>query len=199
MSLRNALLAILAVEPMTGYDLSKQFRQSVSHVWNAPDSQIYPELRRMEAESLLTSQEVAWGTRGKKREYSISDAGRAALREWMSESIAYSLERDPAHLKAAYLEWATPEAARAMMMDHKDHFEAQKADWSEKLDEINTLSIPLLVKRLEVSAPEDHERIVAFKRFTYEGLIARAEHEIAWADSGLALLDSLDGPEPERV
>ena len=37
---------------MTGYDLSKAFQASVSHVWHAPDSQIYPELRRMAAVGL---------------------------------------------------------------------------------------------------------------------------------------------------
>ena len=42
MSLRYALLAILRVGPLSGYDLQKQFTQSVGHVWHAPDSQIYP-------------------------------------------------------------------------------------------------------------------------------------------------------------
>jgi PadR family transcriptional regulator, regulatory protein AphA len=40
MSLRNALLALLVVEPMTGYDLAKRFGSSVGNVWHAPDSQI---------------------------------------------------------------------------------------------------------------------------------------------------------------
>ena len=48
MSLRYALLALLTVEPMTGYDLSKRFESSVAYVLHAPDLQIYPELRRME-------------------------------------------------------------------------------------------------------------------------------------------------------
>ena len=47
MSLRYALLAILRVGPLSGYDLQKQFHQSVGHVWHAPDSQIYPELRKI--------------------------------------------------------------------------------------------------------------------------------------------------------
>ena len=35
------------------------------------------------------------------------------------------------------------------------------------------------------------DRIVAFKEFAYEGLIAQADQEIAWAERGLALIDSL--------
>ena len=48
MSLRYALLAVLTAQPMTGYDLARTFHASVGHVWNAPNSQIYPELHRME-------------------------------------------------------------------------------------------------------------------------------------------------------
>jgi PadR family transcriptional regulator AphA len=191
-SLRYALLAVLTVEPMTGYDLSKLFQQSVAHVWNAPDSQIYPELRKMEAEGLLEGSDVPWGPRGRKRQYAISDSGREAFRAWMNEPIAYFLERDTAHLKAAYLEWAEPDAARDILSGHKEHFTALLQDWTSRLIEINTLTNPLLVKRLEISSPRDHQRVVAFKRYTYEGLIARAEQEILWADRGLELLDSLE-------
>lgn len=67
MSLRYALLALLSSREMTGYDVSKQFSQSVAHVWHAPDSQIYPELRRMEQDGLLEAETVPWGPRGARR------------------------------------------------------------------------------------------------------------------------------------
>ena len=70
MSLRYALLALLTVEPMTGYDLSKRFESSVAYVWHAPDSQIYPELRRMER----NPESKATGTQGS--EYSKSTCVR---------------------------------------------------------------------------------------------------------------------------
>lgn len=193
MSLRYALLAVLTVEPMTGYDLSKQFQHTVSHVWNAPDSQIYPELKRMEAEGLLTGTDVPWGPRGTKREYTISPAGIAAFREWMNEPVTYFLDRDPAHLKAAYLEWSDPEGARRILRAHRDHFTERLEDWTMKLLEINTKTNTLIQKRMEIFPVEQHEKIIAYKRFTYEGLIARAEAEILWANRGLALVDQLEG------
>ena len=192
MSLRYALLAVLTVEPMTGYDLSKYFRQSVSHVWNAPDSQIYPELRRMDAEGLLTSEEVPWGPRGTKREYSISALGLQAFKEWMKEPVAYSLERNPAHLKAAYLEWSDPAGSRGILLAHLQHYQECLEDWSLKLVEIKTKTNTLIQKRMAIFPTQDHERIIAFKVFTYEGLIARAEAEILWAQQGLALIERLE-------
>ena len=208
MSLRYALLALLTVEPMTGYDLSKQFQASVAHVWHAPDSQIYPELRRMEKDGLITGAEVTWGQRGKKTEYRITDAGRDAFRTWMNSALPYSRERDPAHLKAAYLEWATPDAAREQMRAHLDVYRSRRAEWAEKINEIDNDTNAMLTKRLAHNPAEEHRRIKAFKRFTYDGLIARADQEISWAERGLALIDELSdtpvdasgrGAEPNSV
>jgi DNA-binding PadR family transcriptional regulator len=84
MSLRYALLAILRVGPLSGYDLQKQFHQSVGHVWHAPDSQIYPELRKMEELGLIEGEEQARGERGTRRMYHVTDAGNRAFRDWMA-------------------------------------------------------------------------------------------------------------------
>ncbi|WP_342451693.1 PadR family transcriptional regulator [Arthrobacter sp. H16F315] len=72
MSLRYALLALLTSQPLTGYDVYKHFERSVGYVWHAPDSQIYPELRRMEKDGLLGGVEEAWGQKGKKKRYHIT-------------------------------------------------------------------------------------------------------------------------------
>ena len=112
MSLRYALLAILRVGAVSGYDLQKQFSQSVGHVWHAPDSQIYPELRKMENEGLIEGEDQTRGERGTRRVYHVTAAGEAAYLAWMQTPLDYQRVRDPAHLRAAYLENATPDAAR---------------------------------------------------------------------------------------
>lgn len=191
MSLRNAILALLTVEPMTGYDLLKQFEASVGHVWHAPDSQIYPALRAMEHDGLLEGEDVTWGQRGTKRRYAITEAGRTAFREWMDTPLDYPRDRDPVHLKAAYLEWATPDAARLQLRAHIAHYEGRLEQWRAKIVEIDTGTSAMLNRRLATVPAADHERTRAFKRYTYEGMIARADAEIAWARRGLALLDEL--------
>lgn len=191
MSLRYALLALLSVEPMTGYDLFKKFESSVGHVWHAPDSQIYPELRRMEKEGLLRGEEVIWGQRGKKRQYHITEAGTEAFRAWMNHPLEYSRERDPAHLKAAYLEWAEPESARAQLTAHIEHYTTLRQQWAGKIQEIEEGTSEMLTRRLATVPESEHRRTAAFKRFTYQGLVARADQEIAWAHQGLELMDEL--------
>lgn len=191
MSLRYAILALLNVEPMTGYDLYKLFGESVGHVWYAPDSQIYPELRKMEKEALIRGEDIAWGKNGTKRRYHVTVAGTEAFTGWMNEPMSFSRVRDPAHLRAAYLEWATPEAARTQMRDHIAHHTILLRQWETKIREIDTGTSAMLNRRLEVTPEQDRHRTAAFKRFAYEGLIARAEAEIAWANRGLRLIEEL--------
>jgi PadR family transcriptional regulator, regulatory protein AphA len=193
-SLRYALLALLSVEPMTGYDLAKRFETSVAFVWHAPDSQIYPELRKMAKEGLLQAEEVSWGPRGKKTQYRITDDGRAAFRAWMREPLEYSRERDPVHLKAAYLEWTEPDAAREHMQAHIDYHTMRRDQWAEMIAELRAGTNEMLSKRLAVTPEADRRRTIEYKVFTYEGLIARAETEIEWGKRGLKLIDAMSGP-----
>lgn len=191
MSLRYALLALLNVGPMTGYDLCKAFESSVGHVWYAPDSQIYPELRRMERDGMVKGEVVPWGERGTKRLYHVSDDGVAAFERWMNETLEYSRVRDPAHLKAAYFEWADPDAVRAQLRAHIEHHSELLGHWHERIREIDEVTNPMLRRRLERTPEPFKQRTIAFKRYAYEGLIGRSEQEIAWAERGLRLLDEL--------
>tara|TARA_Y100001947_G_C10305677_1_gene289259 strand:- start:625 stop:1218 length:594 start_codon:yes stop_codon:yes gene_type:complete len=194
-SLRYALLALLRVGPLSGYELAKQFTQSVGHVWHAPDSQIYPELRKMEADGLIEAEEQARGERGTRRMYHVTDAGDQAFLAWMASPLEYQRVRDPAHLRAAYLESASPEAAREFFLRHIEQWEGELAQWDGELRKIDHVDPPnpMLERRLKASPEQEHERIVAYKHFAYEGLVERAKSEIAWARRGLDLVDKLDG------
>jgi DNA-binding PadR family transcriptional regulator len=180
---------------MTGYDLYKVFGESVGHVWYAPDSQIYPELRKMEVAGLVEGEEVRWGRNGTKRRYHITPSGIADFSAWINAPLHLSRGRDPAPLRAAYLESATPAAVRKQRRDHLAHHSALLRQWESNVREIDTGASEMLNRRLTTTAPADRRRTVAFKRFAYEGLIARAEAEIAWANRGLRLADELYGPE----
>ena len=83
MSLRSALLVLLRIAPMSGYELQKQFSQSVGYVWHAPDSQIYPELRKMAKEGLVEPEEQTRGSVATRRVYHVTDAGEDNFAEWM--------------------------------------------------------------------------------------------------------------------
>ncbi|HVC24518.1 MAG TPA: helix-turn-helix transcriptional regulator [Acidimicrobiales bacterium] len=199
MSLRHALLALLAVQPMTGYDLTKQFDRSVAFVWHAPHSQIYPELRKLEAAGLVTAQSEPRGARGTKRTYSVTDAGIADLVEWVNTVAPVVPERDAFRLKATYFEYGPTENARRQYQSHIDHHEEQLRRWEVHVEQLENRATALLRRRLETVPTELHEAVVAYKVHVYQGLIDRSRLEIRWARRGLALVDALDAASGSSV
>lgn len=51
--LREAILGLLAIRPMTGYELSRSYRRALQQIWYAPLGQVYPTLRKMRRDGLL--------------------------------------------------------------------------------------------------------------------------------------------------
>ena len=96
MSLRHAVLGLLSLQPSTGYELTQRFDRSLRNAWHASHSQIYPELGKLEAEGLV--EVVAEGAR-RSRTWGVTDAGRAELRRWMTETEPVRTQRNETGLR----------------------------------------------------------------------------------------------------
>ena len=137
---------------MTGYDLAKGFESSVAFVWHAPDSQIYPELRKMAKEYSSRRRKSPGAPTAKRRSTASHRRQEAAFRQWMNTPLEYSRERDPVHLKAAYLEWAEPSAAREHMQAHIEYHTMRRAQWTEMIKGCAVATNVMLNKRLAATA-----------------------------------------------
>jgi DNA-binding PadR family transcriptional regulator len=100
MSLRHALLGLLAEHPASGYDLIKQFESQLSMVWPAQQSQVYGELTRLDDQGWI---EVTGTGARNRREYGITDVGRAELRRWLTEPDIDLVYRSAALLRVFFL------------------------------------------------------------------------------------------------
>ena len=109
MALRYALLGLLAHQPASGYDLIGTFRSSLAHVWPATQSQVYAELARLADAGLLTV--GAEGPRG-RREYAITDTGRAELDVWLTDETTATPQRSELLLHVFFLGLADRARAR---------------------------------------------------------------------------------------
>jgi PadR family transcriptional regulator AphA len=192
MSLRHALLALLDAGAMTGYELAKEFDVSAAHLWNAPHSQIYPELRRMEAAGLVTAESLPRGEKGTKRAYSLTGDGARELLRWVAEQEAAPAVRDPAYLKATYFEYISHDEVRQHFREHRDQHRRVLEHWQEHIARLQRRATPLLRRRLAQAPPAAADAVVAYKVHAYEGLVDRARAEIAWAERGLSLVDRLE-------
>ncbi len=84
-SLGFGILGFLNYAPMTGYELTKAFGESVDFFWHAQNSQIYLELKSLEIKGYATGEIVAQSTRPNKRVYSITESGREEFLRWLAE------------------------------------------------------------------------------------------------------------------
>ncbi|MFC4034208.1 helix-turn-helix transcriptional regulator [Streptomyces polygonati] len=105
MSLRHAVLGLLAERPASGYDLMKLFETSLANVWPATQSQVYGELGKLAASGLLTVS--AEGPRGRK-EYAITAEGLAELRRWLTQTEPERHRRSETLLRVFFLGVLTP-------------------------------------------------------------------------------------------
>jgi hypothetical protein len=81
--------------------------------------------------------------------------------------------------------------AAAQLQAHIDHYEDRRLQTLNMIDALEHRTHPTLARRLTRYAEEERERIVRFKIFAYEGQLARAEQEIAWAKRGLQILEEM--------
>lgn len=106
MSLRHAILGIIAQKPATGFDLLREFDAGQSVIWPAPQNEVYRVLRQLKEEGL--AEIVARGARG-SRTYAATQAGRTALADWLGARSDYTLRYEPV-LKACFLDQTGPAA-----------------------------------------------------------------------------------------
>jgi PadR family transcriptional regulator, regulatory protein AphA len=83
MSLEYAILGFLNYKPLSGYALKKIFDTSVQHFWSADQSQIYRTLTRLTERGWAEMEVVEQDDRPDRKEYHITEAGRAELHQWL--------------------------------------------------------------------------------------------------------------------
>lgn len=134
------------------------------------------------------------GERQEKRVYSITDAGRDAVRQWAAEPVRYPPNRDAQRLKLIFGDQGDVADLRRHLHDHRRHFQRRKEQLESFHDELVARRHPRIEGRIAAaSEPSRQELVLRLRDFAYRGDITRAETEIAWADEVLRWLDRFDG------
>jgi DNA-binding PadR family transcriptional regulator len=101
MSVRNAVLGLLAQRPRHGYELRAAFQAVVGgeENWDVKPAQIYTTLSRLEQSGLIIEEAIEQDGGPEKRIYSITSAGRKILKEWFAAGIEPEHQRDEFFIK----------------------------------------------------------------------------------------------------
>ncbi|OLQ86189.1 transcriptional regulator [Vibrio ponticus] len=94
MSLPHVILTVLSTRDATGYDITKEFSNTIGYFWKASHQQVYRELNKMAQNQLVTCVLEPQEGKPDRKVYSITDAGRVALGEWFDQPTAHPTVRD---------------------------------------------------------------------------------------------------------
>jgi DNA-binding PadR family transcriptional regulator len=108
------VLGLLDQAPGTPYDLKARVAATVGDFWSVQHAQLYTETARLAQEGYLDERREETGRH--RRIYSITEAGRKALRHWLAGPVHELAElRDLALLKVFF--GADPEMIAAGQVD----------------------------------------------------------------------------------
>lgn len=127
MSLRFALLGLLAVQPASGYDLKRAINRSTYFIWNATGPQIYNTLHDLRADGYITSESLPQAGKPDKHIHTITASGRAALKDFMSEPIRASVTRDEVLLRIFFGNFANKKTMRRELAAYLERIGQERA------------------------------------------------------------------------
>lgn len=128
-----AVLAVLALRDHSTYELTKQMRFSLHYLWPRAESNVYAEPKRLVAAGLAVSRDERTGDR-RRTVYSITDAGRAALADWLAAPSARQRYESEAVLKVLFAENGTVDDMLASIRAVREDAMAAVAHWRDIAD-----------------------------------------------------------------
>lgn len=165
------ILGMLTWRPMAGYEIKREIQGSLENFWSESFGQIYPQLRLLREAGLIEiapSEQTAGKT---KNVYAITNAGREALKEWISDAPSNRPPRNELLLKVFF----ASEGDRLAICDHCRHAREKAVTRLRKYQSI---------ERRIATAKADQGK-ARYWRMTLKMGIAEAQTFITWCDETL--------------
>jgi DNA-binding PadR family transcriptional regulator len=134
---KYALLGLLSRGPLSGYDIKKFTDFSVSHFWKENFGHIYPVLKRMGKEGLVTKQIETTEGKPNRNIYSITKSGTDEFLQWLSRPPEEHSIRNELLLKIFFGSAASKESIISMILTEKERH-VKKREAFDAIEEMIT-------------------------------------------------------------
>ena len=176
---RYAILGMLSYQPMSGYDIQKFFAE-IAGFWQESYGQIYPNLRQLRQEGLV-SKEVEERDKGPNRHlYSLTPAGQQELREWLEELAEPLPVRNELLLKLIFSSQVEIEVTQRQLQAYR----------MQLLADIGNLNVVETWQEAQMEAGDPH---AGYRRMAVRYALTTHQALLGWCDECLAELDGLVG------
>lgn len=97
-----AVLGCLSIRSMSAYEIKQFIGRSIAHFWTEREGQLYPTLRKLNQDKLVSFHEEDAQKSGKKKIYQITEDGEAAFLQWLSSRADRPVYRNELLLKTFF-------------------------------------------------------------------------------------------------
>ncbi len=151
MSIKHTILGLLHYRDLHGYRIKEVIEQNFGHMWTINYGQIYPNLKKMLAEELITVREVVQeGEKGPPRKmYSITENGRNEFNQWLLSSPEGNTQlRDPFLMRFVFFGFGDKERAVEIIDDQMKLYKEQlkKREANLKLWQRNDIYVNMMAE-----------------------------------------------------
>jgi DNA-binding PadR family transcriptional regulator len=169
MEIQYTILGLLDVQPLSGYDLKKIMAESDLYYWSGNNNQIYRSLVSLHEQGLVTVETFIQESLPPRKVYSITPAGRAALREAALAEPPLPEFRDPFLIQLS-------------MGDalHGDELDALLARYAEEIEMQIRMREERMNRKPALQARTPREELL-WKRIAGHNL-ARYQRELEWVN-----------------
>jgi PadR family transcriptional regulator AphA len=174
----QALLGLLNIEPMSGYDIGQNIRASVGHIWSESYGQIYPNLKKLAAAGFVSAKEEKQKGKPIRCIYSITKKGREELTAWLGTPPQPEIPRNEMLLKLFF----GSQVPAPVLIAYVERMVVEHRALLEKFTHI---------ERDEI-AEHRHRPEAPYWRMTARYGQFEMEAHLRWAEETLATLRQLD-------
>lgn len=168
---RYAILGMLYDKDYTGYEIKKYMQESTANFWQESDASLYPMLKKLEADGMVTSKNSFRG-KTERMVYHITQSGKEEFIYWMSKDVERGTRRDEFLLKLFFGAHVPQEIiVKHLKAQHKRMLELQK-----KFAYIKAYIVP---------EPAQDNPHALFWAMTLKNGIAQVEAQLKWIDECL--------------
>jgi len=171
-----AVLGLLTVEPMSGYDLRKHFQESLIYFWNESYGQIYPALKQLARKGFVAPVSGDKPGERDRQLYCLTPKGRDSLRQWLVQPPKRQAIRNEFLMKL-FLGRSAPQHA---LSEHIRRFQTGQQD----------LLATFLSIRDEVHVEQAKSPNLKYWMLAIDYGIYMRRAEIAWCREALRVLAS---------
>lgn len=182
MTVKFAILGILADQPRHGYELKQIFEERVGEIWPLNYGQIYSTLERLHKEGLVDLEQIEQSDKPDKKIYAITAAGRAEFEAWRRSPIKLEPRalRDELFLRLVFISPSEVDYILRLIQQQQTVYLSHMMQITNRKVEIEDRLRRQLAQPLDPAERErvEHERLIG--TLLADVALFHAEADIRW-------------------